>query len=59
MRISFQQRRHGILADCKHHRTDVESYNDNNNYQVQLEFDYDFTPDLEESNMPTVYDDEL
>ncbi len=58
MRISFQQRRQGILADCTHHRTDVHSYNENNTYGVQLAFDYDFTPDLEEGDLPSEYNDE-
>jgi len=55
MRVSFQQRRLGILADCKQHKTDVDSYNDNNEYHVQLLFDYDFNTDLEEGSLPTDY----
>jgi len=55
MRVSFQQRRLAILADCKQHKTDVDSYNHNNEYHVQLLFDYDFNTDLEEGSLPTQY----
>jgi hypothetical protein len=57
MRISFQQRRQGILADCRQHKTDVESYNDNNRFKASLLFDYDFNADLQELELPTKYPD--
>lgn len=58
MRVSFQQRRQGILSDCKQHKTDVSSYNDNNQFKATLFFDYDFNTDLEEAEFPTKYPDE-
>jgi hypothetical protein len=59
MRLSFQQRRQSILADCRAHKVDVESYNDNNTFQVKLPgFSYNFDPDLREMALPTKYIDE-
>ncbi len=59
MRLSFQQRRQGILADCRAHKKDIESYNDNNAFNVKLPlFSYDFNPDLREMELPTEYPDE-
>lgn len=56
IRISMQQRRQGILADAKHHKLEVESYNDNNVHGAQLEmFDYNFNADLDELKLPTTY----
>ena len=55
MRVSFQQRRQGILWDCRQHKTDVDSYNDNNRFRASLMFDYDFNPDLQELELPTKY----
>jgi hypothetical protein len=59
MRLSVQQQRQSILADCRAHKIDVESYNDNNTFQVKLPgFSYDFDPDLKEMELPTKYIDE-
>jgi hypothetical protein len=58
MRVAFQQRRLGILWDCKHHKTDVDSYNDNNEHGATLQFEYDFKPDMVEMDQPTEYSDE-
>jgi hypothetical protein len=56
MRISLQQRRQAILHDCRQHKADADSYNDNNVYQTKLPlFDYDFNKDLEELGFPTEY----
>jgi hypothetical protein len=50
MRISLQQRRRGIAADVRQHWTDWGAYNDNNVHGATLPlFDYNFNPDLEES----------
>lgn len=57
MRVSFQQRRQGILSDCGQHKTDVASYNDNNRFKASLMFDYDFSADLQELELPTKYPD--
>ncbi len=59
MRISLQQRRNGIRADCRQHKLDFDSYNDNNVHQAQLlPFDYNFNADLQEMNFPTEYPDD-
>jgi hypothetical protein len=56
MRLSFQQRRRAILDDCKSHKTDVESYNDNNSFSVKLPpFSYNFDTDIKEMELPTDY----
>ena len=56
MRVSFSQRRQAVLADCRQHKTDVESYNDNNRFKVSLPlFDYNFNTDLEEEQFPKDY----
>lgn len=59
MRVSFSQRRQGILDYCRQHKTDVESYNDNNTFSATLPlFDYNFNADLEEGDLPTEYPNE-
>lgn len=59
MQLSLQQRRQGILAGVKQHKIDWSSYNENNRYAVQLNmFDYNFNLDLEESELPTEYDED-
>ncbi len=58
MRVSFQQRRQGILADCRQHKTDVTSYSENNRFKASLFFDYDFNTDLQETELPTKYPDD-
>lgn len=56
MRISLQQRRQGILGRVRQHKTDLDSYNDNNSFKVTLPlFDYDFNKDIEEGALPTEY----
>ncbi|MGL4610341.1 MAG: hypothetical protein ACRCYY_11805 [Trueperaceae bacterium] len=61
MRIAFSYRRQAILADVHRHKNDVDSYNDNNNYNELIPlFDYDFNKDVAEGEMPTEYnEDEL
>ena len=59
MRLSLSQRRQGILADCRQHKLDFDSYNDNNVYDQRLPaFDYNFNADLEEMDLPTDYPEE-
>lgn len=55
MQRSFQQRRNMTLADCFHHKQEVDSYNQNWNDGAPLKFTYDFNEDLEEKEMPTDY----
>lgn len=59
MRISLQNRRYAILYDCRQHRIDFRSYNDNNLYGAKLPpADYNFNLDLEELDKPTDYPEE-
>ncbi len=59
MRAAFSYRRQAIVADVLRHKTDVDSYNDNNRFGVQIPlFDYDFNKDVAESELPTNYDEE-
>lgn len=48
MQASFQQRRHGILDDCKQLRNDVDSYNENFNPGALIQVEFNFEIDLEE-----------
>jgi hypothetical protein len=58
-RVAQQLRRSRILADCRQHLVDTESYNDNNEAGAEVDlFDYNFNSDLEEERMPTEYPDE-
>lgn len=58
-RVAQQLRRTRILADCRQHLIDSESYNDNNEHGAEVGlFDYDFNPDLEEERLPTEYPEE-
>jgi hypothetical protein len=57
--LSQQVRRNGILAGCRQHKRDQDSYNDNNVHGVNVDSaDYDFNKDLEEDTFPTDYPDE-
>ena len=52
MRASLARRRSGILADCRQHEVDTESYNDFNKFGAQLPlFDYNFQLDLDEEKL--------
>ena len=61
MRAAFSYKRQAILADVLRHKGDVDSYNDNNNFNTRLPlFDYDFNKDVAEAELPTEYnEDEL
>ncbi|MCS6305990.1 MAG: hypothetical protein H8K07_20345 [Nitrospira sp.] len=48
MHIAFQQRREQIVGDCRQLKTDVDSYNDNQNTGYPIQMIFDFTDDLEE-----------
>lgn len=51
-------RRGGILADCRRHKRDTESYNDNNIHRGYVAPNsYDFDLDLDEENLPRDYPD--
>lgn len=55
MRLSLQQRRQGVLGDCKQLKTDLDSYNDNNLHGAQIQMSFDFREDLQELSMPDKY----
>jgi len=48
MEMAFQQRRSQIVGDCRHLKTDVDSYNDNACGGNPIRVIYNFTLDLEE-----------
>jgi hypothetical protein len=48
MERSFQQRRQGIAGDCRQLKTDVDSYNENQNKEEAIQFILDFTDDMAE-----------
>ncbi len=50
MQAAFQQRRHGIVMDCRQLHQDVCSYNENYNKSVPIQMVFDFTEDIEESD---------
>lgn len=57
--LSQQVGRNAILADCRQHQRNHESYNDNNVHGAIVElFSYNFEQDLEEERFPTEYPEE-
>ena len=46
MQAAFQLRRHSIVGDCKHLKTDVDSYNENQNEGEPIQMLLDFTKDV-------------
>lgn len=48
MQLSFQQRRQGIVGDCRQLKTDVDSYNDAHAVETPIQIVFDFTMDLAE-----------
>lgn len=46
MQAAFQLRRHNIVGDCKHLKTDVDSYNENQNEGEPIQMPLDFTKDV-------------
>jgi hypothetical protein len=55
MRVSLQQRRGGVLADCAQLKRDTDSFNDNNGAGAHIDMSYDFTEDLFELEAPEEY----
>lgn len=53
---AFQQRRAMIFTDCRHLKTDVDSYNDNGNPGEAIQMLFDFSDDLAEAEMSDQYD---
>jgi hypothetical protein len=59
MRLALQQHRQYILGNCRQHKLNFDSYNDNNKFGARLPlFDYNFNKDLEEEAFPTEYPSE-
>jgi hypothetical protein len=48
MLVAFQQRREQIVADCVQLKTDLDSYNDNQNDGEPIQMGLDFTHDVNE-----------
>jgi hypothetical protein len=46
MQMAFQQRRLGIVGDCRQLKTDVDSYNDARPDEEPIQMVFDFTMDL-------------
>jgi len=55
MHRSLQQRRGGILGDCKQLKTDQDSYNDNNPFGATIQMSFNFEPDLSDLEQDTEY----
>jgi hypothetical protein len=51
MMLAFQQRRLQILGDCKQLKNDADSYNENRKPDMNIQMVFDFTLDLEESDL--------
>lgn len=49
---SFAQRRQQVVGDCFQLKTDVDVYNDKNNFQAPIQIQLDFTLDVEELQFP-------
>jgi hypothetical protein len=55
MSSAVQLRRRQIVDDCKQLKTDVDSFNENRKLVPQIQLCLDFTQDIEELTMSTVY----
>ncbi len=55
MQLSFGVRRLGVYNDVRQLKTDVDSYNDNNQFGATLQMDFNFNIDLEEQTLPADY----
>lgn len=55
MQLALQQRRLGILGDCRQLKVDTDSYNDNNIHDAHIQLSLDFGPDVAELELPTEY----
>lgn len=51
MLLASQQRRQQILGDCKQLKSDTDSYNENRQPEIKMQMVFDFTLDLEESEL--------
>ncbi len=51
MELAFKQRRQQIVADCRQLKLDVDSYNLNRSDGQPIQMVWDFTHDLEETEL--------
>lgn len=56
MAVAFQQRRQQIVGDCHQLKTDVDSFNDNQNSEQPIQLCLDFTEDVAEIEAVKDYD---
>ena len=56
MHIAFQQRRRGIVGDCKQLKVDMDWWNARHEPIEQLEFSFNIDQDLRELEQPDYYD---
>lgn len=57
MKLSLQQRRRGCLGDVVQLKTDMDSYNENNNPGPPIQMSFDFDQDLREMEEEGTYPD--
>jgi hypothetical protein len=57
MQLSLQQRRRGMLGDAVQLKTDMDSYNENNNPGPPIQLSLNFDACLDEMREDTTYDD--
>lgn len=55
MRVSLLQWRNGILGECRQHRIEQESFNDNTSDGGHIDIPLNFEPDLLDSTQDTEY----
>jgi hypothetical protein len=55
MEAAFQQRRQHIVGNCRQLKSDVDSFNDNNAYNMNYQLVLDFGDDVAECEQPTKY----
>lgn len=58
MEIACQNRRNGIVGDCRQLKTDIDSYNENYNPGEPIQYCFDFTDDLAELELGDKLGDE-
>jgi hypothetical protein len=57
MKLSLQQRRRGVLGDVTQLKTDMDSYNENNNPGQPIQMSFNFDEDLNEMGEDGTYPD--
>jgi len=57
MRLNLAQRRRRMVGECQQAKNDAASHNENRHPKVQMEFDANFEPDMQEANASTTHPD--